>query len=65
MQGRLQNEAITFAVTTECAHCARPLHIEIDADLRHRVLEGESAPLLFTPIVDFKKLTKPSIIDDF
>ena len=65
MQGRLRNEALSFAITTECAHCSRPLHIEMDGNLRYRILEGESAPLVFTPMVDFKKLTKPSIIDDF
>jgi len=37
----------------------------MDGNLRYRILEGESAPLVFTPMVDFKKLTKPSIIDDF
>jgi hypothetical protein len=37
----------------------------MDGRLNYRVLEGDADPLVFTPIVDFKKLSGPSIIDDF
>jgi hypothetical protein len=53
------------AVETECAHCARPLHIEIDSEMRYRVVEEGAKPLVFGPFVNFSKLTDPSIIDAF
>ncbi len=65
MQGRLRNESLTFTVTTECAHCGRPIHLEIDSDLHYRVLEQDANPRVFAPMVDFKKLKDPSIIDAF
>jgi hypothetical protein len=52
-------------VQTACAHCAQPLHIEIDSDLTCRVLEEGAEPLVFVPLVDFDKLEDPSIIDAF
>ena len=65
VQGRLRNESLSVSVQTECAHCSRPLHLEIDSDLKYRV-EGEATePLVFVPLVNFSKLTEPSIIDAF
>jgi hypothetical protein len=64
VQGHLRNEPITASFATECAHCARPLHIEIDSELRHRVAE-EAEPLVFVPMVDFERLKDPSIIHAF
>jgi hypothetical protein len=37
----------------------------MDGRLGHRVLEAQARPLVFTPSVDFKKLSAPNIIDDF
>jgi len=37
----------------------------MDSRLRYRVLTREANPLVFTPQVDFGRLNKPSIIDDF
>ena len=54
-----------FSIETECAHCGRPLHIEMDSDLRYSVLEQDAAPLVFVPMVDFARLKDPSIIDAF
>jgi hypothetical protein len=65
VQGRLREEPLTFSIATECAHCARPIHIEMDGRLGYRVVESDAEPLVFTPIVDFKNLSGPSIIDDF
>ncbi len=65
MQGQLRNERLTFAIETECAHCARPLHIEIDSDLNYSVAEKDADPLILAPMVDFGKLQDPSIIDAF
>ncbi|MCP4659268.1 MAG: hypothetical protein GY856_27985 [bacterium] len=52
-------------ITTECAHCAQPMQLEIDSELRYRVVEEGAEPLVFLPLVNFRKLTDPSIIDAF
>ena len=65
MQGQLRNERLTFSIETECAHCARPIHIEMDNDLNYSVTEKDADPLILVPMVDFGKLKDPSIIDAF
>ena len=65
MQGQLRNERLSYAIETECAHCARPIHIEMDSDLHYSVLEQDADPLIMSPMVDFGKLQDPSIIDAF
>ena len=64
VQGHLRNEAIEVAIRSECAHCAQPIRLEIDRELRYRVVEGGD-PLIFLPLLDFQKLKATSIIDDF
>ena len=56
---------MSFVVSTECAHCAQSIHIEIDSELTYRVVEEGADPRIFVPIVDFEKLADPSIIDAF
>ena len=65
VQGHLRREVQTFAVSTECAHCGQALHLELDRDLNCRVVEKDSAPLVFSPKVDFANLEDPSIIDAY
>ena len=65
VQGRLLEKTISTITRTECVHCARQIEIEIDSELDYRVLSLEADPLIFIPIVDFDKLTEPSIIDAF
>ncbi len=65
MQGQLRNEFLEFAIETECAHCRRPLHIEMDSELNYRVLEQGAEPLVLAPMVDFDTLQAPNIIDAF
>ena len=65
MQGQLRGEPLSVVVQTECAHCARPLHLEIDSELNIHVVEEGADPLLFAPMVDFHTLEDPSIIDAF
>ena len=65
MQGQLRREKLLVNIETECGHCHAPLHLEVDSDLNYRVQQVESAPMLFVPIVDMKKLDDPSIIDAF
>ena len=65
MQGQLRQEKLSFLVETECAHCGKPIHIEIDSDLKYKVLEPGANPLVFVPNVNFATLKDPSIIDGF
>jgi hypothetical protein len=65
VQGQLRKEALSFTIASECGHCSKPLHIEIDSQLNYRVLEDDAEPLIFVPMVDFDKLQDPSIIDAF
>jgi hypothetical protein len=39
--------------------------LEIDSELKYRIVEGGADPLVFVPHVDFAKLADPSIIDAF
>ncbi|MFC1976160.1 hypothetical protein ACFLXQ_07160 [Chloroflexota bacterium] len=71
VQGRLRtafdknSEPLSVVVKTECAHCSQPMRIEIDSEMRCRVEEEGAAPLISVPVVDFSKVTVPSIIDVF
>ena len=65
MQGQLRGEPLTISIETECAHCHQPLQLEIDADLNYRVVEADAQPLVFAPLVNFDRLSDPSIIDAF
>jgi hypothetical protein len=64
VQGHLRNQSLGISIETECAHCSRPIQIEIDSELNCRVVEGAD-PLIFVPLVNFEKLEDPSIIDAF
>ena len=65
MQGQLRKEHLSFLIETECAHCGQPISIEIDSELKYRVLTAGSEPVIFAPMVDFERLKDPSIIDAF
>jgi hypothetical protein len=65
VQGRLREEYLSFAIETSCAHCGQPIHIEMDSELKYRVVEEGAAPLVHVPMVDLHKLEDPSIIDAF
>jgi hypothetical protein len=65
VQGRLRDEKLSFSIETECGHCSRPLHIEIDSELKYRVLDDGANPIVYLPMVDFEELEDPSIIDAF
>jgi hypothetical protein len=64
VQGHLRNESLAVTIATKCRQTSRPIEIEIDSELRFRVLAGEE-PLIFVPLVDFEKLKDPSIIHAF
>jgi hypothetical protein len=65
VQGQLRKEQLSFTLTTECAHCHQPLHIDMDSELNYRMAEAEAQPLVYAPLVDFGQLDDPSIIDAF
>ncbi len=64
VQGHLRSQSLSVNIATECAHCSRPMQVEIDSDMSCRVEEG-AEPMVFVPLVDFEKLKDPSIIDAF
>jgi hypothetical protein len=41
------------------------MNLEIDSDLKYKVLEEGADPRVFVPLVDIDKLDDPSIIDAF
>ncbi len=65
MQGRLRNERLTVEIATSCAHCARPMHIEVDERFDWRVKEPGADPHLFLPHIDWKSFLGQNIIGDF
>jgi hypothetical protein len=65
VQGQLRKEPLVCTVTTSCAHCDQPIHMEIDSSLHFKVAEAAAKPLVFVPMVDFDRLKDPSIIDAF
>jgi hypothetical protein len=64
VQGQLRQRQLAVTLTTECAHCARPMRIEVDSELNYAASEASDAMVLL-PIVNFAKLKAPNIIDDF
>jgi hypothetical protein len=65
VQGRLREELLSFVIETECAHCHKPIQIEIDSEMHYRVIGSGTEPLVYVPIVDVQALEAPSIIDGF
>jgi hypothetical protein len=65
VQGQLHREPLSFHIETACGHCGQKLELDIDSQLNYRVLQPGAEPLVFAPLVDFKKLKDPSIIDGF
>jgi hypothetical protein len=56
---------LSIAISSECAHSGKGLHLELDNDLNIRVADLGADPMVFVPLVDFGKLDDPSIIDAF
>ena len=65
VQGRLRGESLVVKVATGCAHCSRPMHIQIDSELSYSVEEAGADPMIFVPTVDLYALDEPTIIDAF
>lgn len=65
VQGQLRGEPVSVDVVSECAHCKRPMRMEIDSDMNCSCQEPDCSPIVFVPEVDFKTLKDPNIIDAF
>jgi hypothetical protein len=65
VQGRLRKTALTITVNTECAHCGRPMELEIDSEINLRVKEKGCSPAAFLPDVNVLTLKDKSIINAF
>ena len=65
MQGQLIGKPISVNVTTECAHCGEPIHLEIDSEAQCRVVGSGANPITFIPDVDFSTLPDKCITDAF
>ncbi len=64
VQGHLWKKSLAVTITTVCAHCARPMQLEVDSELHYHATDG-AEPLIAVPLVDFEKLKDPSIIHAF
>lgn len=64
VQGRLRSENLAVLVQSSCAVSGRPLTLEIDSNLQHRVQEPGARPIIFAPL----QVVQPgaaNIIDGF
>jgi hypothetical protein len=65
VQGGLTQIPHSVKIDTDCAHCGQALHLQIDSRLNFQVAEAQAQVRVFIPLVDFKTLADPSIIDAF
>ncbi len=65
MQGQLTGRELTAVIDTTCAHCSRPIQVEVTSSLRYQVQTPEATPVISVPLVNFKRLEDPSIIHAF
>jgi len=64
VQGQLLKRPVAVTIDSQCAHCAKPMRLHIDSDLDYRS-EDALDPVVYLPIVDFRKLKAPNILEDF
>ncbi len=65
MQGRLTDRRLRATIETTCAHCDDPMRLEVDSDLRVKVLTPGARPVIALPVIDVLKLNAPSITEHF
>ncbi|MCK5379766.1 MAG: hypothetical protein KAJ78_10195 [Acidobacteria bacterium] len=65
VQGRLRKSDLSVDIETECAHCGTAIHLEVDSELKSRVMTSGCVPLVFEPDVDWNTYTLPTIIDGY
>ncbi len=54
---------MSAVIESSCAHCGEPIRLETDG--HSRAVAEQGAPLVFAPLVDFRRWKAPSIIDGF
>ncbi len=62
VQGRLRDEYLSVTIETQCAHCGEAMHIDLDSELKYRVRETGTRPLMFEPRVDWDTFEEPNIL---
>ena len=65
VQGRLLKKDLGCVIETECALSGRPIHFELDSELRYSVQPPAEKPLFVVPLIDLPNLDSPCIVDDF
>ena len=65
MQGRIRKQTLSVDIETGCAHCARPLRLTVDSELRVRAHDEAAEPLVFSPQVDWATFREPNITHAF
>ena len=65
MQGQLTGREVTAVIDTACAHCSRPVQVEVTSSLAYRVTTPGAVPVISVPLVNLKRLKDPSIIHAF
>jgi len=65
VQGQLTGRELTAVIETACAHCSRPIRVELTSSLGYRVTTPGAAPVISVPQVNFRRLKDPSIIHAF
>jgi hypothetical protein len=65
VQGQLRKEDLSVEVETQCRHCGRALHFEIDSNMQVSVRDSGASPLVFMPDVDWAHFAQPTIIDSY
>lgn len=65
VQGRLREERLEITAVTECAMTGRELQLQIDSDMKCRVLTAGADPYVFEPHIDWQSFSAPSIIHDY
>ncbi len=63
VQGRLTGRTVEAVVATSCGHCGEPISLSTDGHAR--AASDRGSPLVFAPLVDFRRWKEPSIIDGF
>jgi hypothetical protein len=65
VEGKLRNEYLMAEVHSECKHCGQALHITVDSSMHVTVCEGDAAPWVFMPDMDWEHFSERTIIDAY
>ncbi len=65
VQGRLLEKDLRFKIESECSVSGRPIHFELDSELRFTVHPPAEKPLFVIPLINLPDLESPCIVDDF